>query len=225
MEERCKSKYALLVEEKGKLVKVLEEREKQLEREELVQKYDKEERFRQEVQQQERKLGEEIFIAELKMTEKKLEMEKATKATHAKLPELNITPFKGTAADWIRLENMFVSQVDRRLISDEEKFGYLFEMASYKVRDKISKPKRTSEGYKTAWERLKSEYGKTKIVFNAHMEDIINLSTVKGVNYEKVQMLYDQLKKSFDALQTLGESHLLNVKKTSSSQTWPYRSG
>ena len=82
---------------------------------------------------------------------------------------------------------MFVSQVDRRPISDEEKFGYLLEMVSYKVRDKIFNFKPTSEGYKTAWEKPKSEYGQTKIVVNAHMEDIINLSTVKGVNYAKVQ--------------------------------------
>ena len=64
------------------------------------------------------------------MTEKKLEMKKAAKATHAKLPELKITPFKRTTADWIRFENIHV-----RPISDEEKFGYLLEMVSYKVRD------------------------------------------------------------------------------------------
>ena len=102
-------------------------------------KYEKEEQFRQEIQQQERQLWEQRFIAERKMTEKKLEMEKAAKATHAKLPELKITPFKRTTADWIRFENMFVSQVDRRPLSDEGKFGYLLGMVSYKVRDKISK--------------------------------------------------------------------------------------
>ena len=62
------------------------------------------------------------------MAEKKLEMDTATKATHAKLPKLRITPFKGTSSDWVRFENMFTLQVHSRPVSDEEKFGYLLEM-------------------------------------------------------------------------------------------------
>ena len=45
------------------------------------------------------------------MTERKIEMETQAKASLAKLPKLKITPFKGTAADWVRLENMFITQV------------------------------------------------------------------------------------------------------------------
>ena len=41
------------------------------------------------------------------------------------------------------------------------------------------------------------------------MESIIDLSPVKGANYEKVQVFYEQLFKNFDALQTLGESDML----------------
>ena len=59
-------------------------------------------------------------------------------------------------------------------------------MGSYKVRDKISNLKPCSEGHKDSMEETKSECGQTKIVVNANIEDIINLSTVKGVNYEKV---------------------------------------
>ena len=42
--------------------------------------------------------------AEIKLAEKKLEMECVAKATFSKLPELRVTPFKGTIADWIRFE-------------------------------------------------------------------------------------------------------------------------
>ena len=61
------------------------------------------------------------------MTEKKMkmEMEMTAKASLAKLPQLKITPFKGTAADWVRFENMFLMQINSRPISDEEKFDYL----------------------------------------------------------------------------------------------------
>ena len=61
------------------------------------------------------------------MTESKIEMEAQAKARMAKLSRLKITPFKGTAADWLRFENMFFTQVDSRPISSQEKFGYLLE--------------------------------------------------------------------------------------------------
>ncbi len=143
------------------------------------------------------------------MTERKLEMERSARATKAKLPELKITPFEGTPVDWIRFENMFRSQVDRQPMSDEEKFGYLLEIVSPKVREKMSNLKPGTEGYKKAWEWLKCEYGQTKVVVNCHIEEIINLSPVKGINYENVQTFYEQLSKNVDALQTLRESEML----------------
>jgi hypothetical protein len=73
------------------------------------------------------------------MTEKKLKMEQAARSTLAKLPKLKITQFNGTTVDWVRFDNMFITQVDSKPIRDEEKFGYLLEMVSRKVRDKISR--------------------------------------------------------------------------------------
>ena len=54
------------------------------------------------------------------MTEKKLEMEKAARTTQAKLLKLTITSFKGTASDRVRFENMFLTQVDCKPVTDEE---------------------------------------------------------------------------------------------------------
>ncbi len=82
-------------------------------------------------------------------------------------------------------------------------------MVSPKIREKISNLKPGTEGYKKAWERLKCEYGQTKVVVNCHIEEILNLSPVKEINYENVQTFYEQLSKNVDALQTLGESEML----------------
>ena len=87
--------------------------------------------------------------------------------------------------------------------------GYLLEMVVPKVRDKISHLKPGALGYKTAWERLQKEYGQTKLVFNAHMDEIINLTPVKGNSFEKVREFYEVLSKNYDALQTLGEADML----------------
>ena len=139
------------------------------------------------------------------MAEKRIEMENKAKASSAKLPKLKIIPFKGTAADWVRFENMFITQVDSSPISDEEKFGYLLESVIPKVRDRIANLKPSSVGYKMAWDRLKKEYGQTKVVINAHLDEIINLPTVRGTNHGKVQEFYDKLSNNYDVLQTLGE--------------------
>ena len=78
---------------------------------------------RTELGDKEREMWEENFNAELKMTKKKIELERTAKTNLAKLPQLRIPSFKGTAADWVRYENMFLTQINSRPISDEEKFG------------------------------------------------------------------------------------------------------
>ena len=83
-------------------------------------------------------MWEEKFNAELKITEKRIEIEKKAKASSGNLPKLKIIPFKGTAADWVRFENMLTTQIDGSPISDEEKFGYLLESVIPKVRDRIA---------------------------------------------------------------------------------------
>ena len=79
------------------------------------------------------------------------------------------------------------------------------------MRSRLANLKPGSVGYKTAWDRLKTEFGqsKTVTVVAAHMEEIINLPVTRGSNYERVRKFYEKLSKNFDALQTLGEGEML----------------
>ena len=152
-----KSKYAASVSEDERLRKCLDDREKEITRQKedlkREQQLEDERRLyvlREKQQEHKRELSElwkEKLEAELLVAEKKLEMEKTAVSTNTKLPKLKITPFKGTAGVWIRFENMFLTQVDAKSISDEEKFGYLLESVSPKVRDRIAnlKPGRSEE--------------------------------------------------------------------------------
>ena len=78
-----KATYAPLLGMKTRLSKVLEERERsksqKAEEEKLRAKFEQEEQFRREIQQQEKELWEEKMKAELKMAEKKIEMENPRK--------------------------------------------------------------------------------------------------------------------------------------------------
>ena len=211
--KELKASFSPLLEKKEKIEGVLEDIEKKrcldLETEKLKVKFEREEKFRLELQEREKALWEERLKAEIKMTEKKLEMETAAKVCRSKLPELKITPFKGTPEDWIRFENMFTTQVNNKPISAEEKFGYLLELVDPKIRDRFANLKPGESRYQTAWDRLKAEYGQTKTVIAAHVDQIINLPTVKGSMYNKVHEFYESLSKSHDALQTLGEWNML----------------
>ena len=86
-------------------------------------------------------------------------------------------------------------------ISAEEKFGYLLEMVNPNVRAKIANPKPGEIGYKIAWERMKSEYGQSKLV--------VNLPVIKGNSYFKIQEFYDSVGRNYDALLTMGEADKL----------------
>lgn len=91
-------------------------------------------------------------------------------------------------------------QLDKQPLSDEKTFGYLLELVSPKVRDWLGD---LTDGYKTAWKRLKAEYGQTQQVVNAHMEEIIGLPVVKGTSNAKIQEFREKLSKRVDALTTL----------------------
>ena len=226
-----KSTYNPILEERDKLIAVLkqkqvveaQEKEKEILRAEEIKLEAEKKRLTEINQKQamfeeqaglkryrlEKEMWEEKYKAELAMVEKKLKAEKISHQDQAKLPKLQITQFNGTAVDWVRFENMFITQVDKKQTSDEVKFGYLLEMVCPHVRSRTANLKPGILGYKTAWERLCREYGQTQMVVNAHVSEIINLAAVKGTNFERVNDFHQKLIKSYDALQTLGKSDTL----------------
>ena len=104
---------------------------------------------------------------------------------------------------------MFVTQVHNKPISAEEKFGYLLEMVTPAVRGKIGNLKPGEVGYKTAWERLKTEYGQNKLVVSAHVQEIVNRPSVKGTHFSRIQEFYENLSRNYDALVTMSETDML----------------
>ena len=226
-----KEMYTPLIEQKERLVNLVKEqrnREVQNKEREIIRetqlRHEIEQRRLVEVQEQqarfeeinrrqrfelEKELWEQKMKAELEIVEKKMEMEKSHQNDQAKLPKLKITAFNGAASDWVRFENMFITQVHNKNVPDEVKVGYLLEMVCPKVQDKISNLRPGPVGYKTAWERLAKEYGQTQMVVNAHVNEIIKLPVIRGTSYWKTLSFYEKLSKSFDALQTLGKGETL----------------
>ena len=132
------------------------------------------------------------------VTHKRLELEKEAHSTTAELPKLIIILSKGMPTDWVRFEDMFVTQVQNKSISAEQKFGYLLEMVNPNVWAKIANPK-----------PLKSEYGQSKLVVNVTVEEIVNLPVVKGSSYLKIHEFYESVSRNYDALLTMGKADML----------------
>ena len=126
--------------------RVEEERIKELQKLQL----DYEAQKRNEMLEQEKQVMREKLEEELKMAEKKFELEREVKRSFSKLPKVKLTPFKGSAVDWVRFENMFLSQVHNKDFSDEEKFTFLLELVTPKIRDQIGNLKPGTLGYNTA---------------------------------------------------------------------------
>ena len=76
-------------------------------------------------------------------------------------------------------------------------------MVNPNVRAEIANLKPGEIDYNIAWERLKSEYGQSKLVMNAHVEEI------KGSNYLEIQEFYESMSRNYDALLTMGEADML----------------
>ena len=69
--------------------------------------------------------------------EEKIEIEKSHQIDQANLPELKITALNDTAIKCVMFENMFVTQVHNKSLTDKVKFGHQLELVCRKARDKI----------------------------------------------------------------------------------------
>lgn len=94
-------------------------------------------------------------------------------ASKVKLPKLIITKFNGTFTDWLRFWNQYDAEIDKSDISPVSKFSYLKELVSPSVRTSIDALPLTVEGYERAKTILKTKYGQTSEVVNAHIQCIL----------------------------------------------------
>ena len=180
-----------------------EEQELELERRHLIQKERQQQIEEERFDRASRKTRRTRAIMERKTEAELLATQKKRKICSVNHNE--ITKIKNNPLRW----HVLHTSIHGKPISAEEKFGYLLGMVSHKVREKIANLKPGEVGYKVAWERLKVEYGQTKQVVSAHLDEIVNLPVIKGSNYTRIQEFYEALSSNYDALQTLGEATLL----------------
>ena len=127
--------------------------------------------------------NDEKILAELKAT--------IPKATYSnlpivKLPKLTITKFNGTYTDWVRFWGQFEVEIDRPDVPHVTKFSYLKELLSQNVRLLVDGLPFNAEGYERAKVILRSKFGKTSEIVNAHIKIIMDLPTITGSPARKI---------------------------------------
>ena len=100
-----------------------------------------------------------------------------------KLSKLEMSKFQGTFLEWTRFWNQFETEIDKAKLTQVAMFSYLKELL---VRASVDGLPFTTEGYERAKHILKTKYGKSSEVANAHMQCIIGLSTIHGVDPAKI---------------------------------------
>ena len=152
------------------------------------------EKKEEEKERTEQRLEEEMKIREIRndMEIRSMGRKGQSEVMSAKLPKLQISKFKGSHLDWTRFWNQFKAEIDSTNISSITKFSYLKEMMSPQATSLINGLPFSAEGYERAKLILKDKYGKTSEVINAHVQEIMNLTTVSGNNPGRVIQFYEK---------------------------------
>ena len=78
------------------------------------------------------------------------------------------------------------------------------------VRSNIDSLPFSSEGYERVKNILKSKYGKSSKVINAHVQEIMGLPVVNGTNPKTLHEFYSKLVKHVQALEAIGKLNMIN---------------
>ena len=127
-------------------------------------------------------------------------MERMARGATANLPNLNISPFKGTPKHWIRFINQFMAQIDSQPVSKTVKLGYLLQCVKGECHDLIGNIPNYDEGYDRTLKILKEEYGQGMVVLASHTRELINLPYLKGSRYLRIKEFYET---NYEALRAM----------------------
>ena len=134
-----------------------------------------------------------------------LENSENSSSIGVKLPKLEISKFQGTFLDWTRFWNQFETEINKAKLTQVAKFSYLKELLVPSIHASIDGLPFTTAGYEWAKHVLKTKYGKSSEVANAHTQCIIGLSTIHGVDSAKIHEFHEKLTRHIQVLETMGK--------------------
>ena len=169
---------------------------------------------------------EEQLKFELKLHEKKLQMQaelakssvqkpEIQECEHfttqsAKLPKLVISKFDGSCMNWPKFWGQFSEAIDKSSVAPITKFTYLLELLEPQVKRCVEALPFNPEGYNRAKAILLEKYGKESEIIKCYVKEILDLPNITGTNPRKVAEFHDKLSHSVQALETMKKLHEIN---------------
>ena len=128
---------------------------------------------------------------------------------------------------WPRFWGQFTETVGKSNIAAINKFIYLCDSLSMKVRRAVEALPYTPEGYNRAKAILKDRYGKNSEIIKAYVKEIVDLPHISSANPKKIAEFSEKLNYCVQALQTMKKLKEVdgNVSMTAQASIYPRRSG
>ncbi|XP_040069808.1 uncharacterized protein LOC120842711 [Ixodes scapularis] len=123
-----------------------------------------------------------------------------------KLPKLELQRFGGAATDWQPFWEQYKQAIhDNDSLSNAEKFLYLRSALTGKAASAIAGIQATGENYDTVVELLRERFGRTDVLIQEHLSQLLDLPAVRhSSEVSGLRRLYDHLQRNMAALTALG---------------------
>ena len=169
---------------------------------------------------------EEQLQFELKLHEKKLQMQaelakssvqkpEIQECDHfatqsAKLPKLVISKFDGCCMNWPKFWGQFSEAIDKSSVAPITKFTYLLELLEPQAKRCVEALPFNPEGHNRTKAILQDKYGKESEIIKCYVKEILDLPSITGTNPRKIVEFHDKLSHSVQALETMKKLHEIN---------------
>ena len=123
----------------------------------------------------------------------------------SKLPKLQLKSFSGSILQFQEFWESFESAVNaNKNLKKIAKYNHLRSLLEGQAAATISGLSLTADNYDEAVSLLKSRYGNKQVLISAHIDKLLNLSTVSsGNDTKKLRDLHDEIEISVPALRNL----------------------
>ncbi|XP_063370775.1 uncharacterized protein LOC134659099 [Cydia amplana] len=144
-------------------------------------------------------------------------------------PVMDIPPFSGNYQQWVSFKDLFNEAIHHnRSMSNAQKMQFLKNKVRGEAEKLIQHLNISSENYETCWEILNHRYNNTKLIFTAHLNNLLSLSTMQQQSYQQIKRLHDTTNECLNAIRNLGVDtsswdplivHILSQKLDAESHT------
>lgn len=137
-------------------------------------------------------------------------------------PKIDVPVFNGTYQTWISFKDLFCEAIHNNpSMTDAQKMQFLKSKMRGEAERLLQHLTISTENYSTCWDILNNRYNNTKLIFNSHINTILELPNSKQQSVSHIKKIHDTANECLNAVKNLGVDtaswdplivHLLSLK-------------